>query len=113
MSDERFSAQGSWTAGSIRVLSAWLIISASIWLLWIFLSPGDSRSQLFLLVVFAVMSAALSPIYGGIAYAAVKRRERPLSAKGALWTTVILFVIGLGAAVYAYALVGAVGRGIR
>ena len=100
-------------AGAARVIGAWLVIAAAVWLTWILVSAGDVRSRAFMLLAFVVMSAALSPLYGGISYLALKRRERPRSARGVLWTSAILFVLSFGAAVWAYVLLQAAGRGVR
>lgn len=106
-------AEGRWISGAARVMGAWLVIATVVWTSWILTSPGDTRPRLLLLLAFVVMSAALAPVYGGISYLALKRREHTLSARGALWTSVVLFVLGCGAAAWAYLLLQGVGRGVR
>lgn len=107
------TTSGHWTAGAARVLAAWLTIAVIVWISWLVVSPGDTRSRAFILLMFVVMSAALAPIYGGVTYLALKRRERRAGAKAAPWTYVVLFVLGFAAAAWAYLLLLAVGRAVH
>jgi hypothetical protein len=113
MADEQTRVEGNWMSGAARVMSMWLLIAATVWVAWMVLSPADTRPRLFVLLMLAVMSALLAPIYGGIAYVVSKRRQRPRSASGALWTSILLFVPGVGLTGYGYLVLQAVGRGVR
>lgn len=108
---------GSWFSGAARVLVAWLAVAFAVWVGWMLVATGgtdhDRVRATFILVAMLVASAVFAPVYGGVAYAIAKRRALPATAKGVLWTSVILFVLSGGALVYGMLLISAVGRGLR
>ena len=112
MSDD-FSSGGSWSSGAVRVIIAWLLIAFAVWGAWMLIQTGDRLRTSFVLIAMLVASAVFSPVYGGIAYAVARRRELPATARGALWTSVVLFILSACALAYGMVLLSAVGRGLR
>ncbi len=103
----------TWWSGALRTLVAWLAIALVVWVGWLLIAPGDRFRATFVLLILLTGSAVFSPLYGGIAYLTAKRRAQNKTAKGALWTTVALCIASVGALVWGFLLVQAIGRGLR
>jgi len=91
---------GSYLSGVGLVFTVWWLVPFCGWVAWVLTHEVYARGVLLMILVG--LSAAASPLYGGIIYLFARHRRQFHRARAAAVSASVLFVLGAGFCTFMY-----------
>jgi hypothetical protein len=89
-----------WTDGAWPVVGIWVFFAAIIFAIWWARTHIMVRDLWILICASLAGTGTLVPLYGGFIYFRARRKMLKEAARGALYSSIVIFVLAIGASAY-------------